>query len=204
VRPTTGGRVTGRDTSRRCCPPTGCSRQPRSARCGPSVMLEVDGVPRSALEALVQASYPHAQQNPDAGAYGRPLHHDTGQRDRLRLRSDCVTRSAAGGGRHPARRWVIPGRSGRWARLWPYLEFTSCTICTFSPSRPRPKGMNVALCTSYCAECHIHVADKYGLCCWCLAVVSSPDRCGGILGDSRAFQPGSRRQTTVVPFSCRW
>lgn len=34
------------------------------------------------------------------------------------------------------------------------------------------------------------VADKCGLCCWCLAVVSSPDRCGGILGGSRAFQPG--------------
>ena len=40
-------------------------------------MLEVDGVPRSALEALVQASYHHAQQNPDAVAYGRPLDHDT-------------------------------------------------------------------------------------------------------------------------------
>jgi len=40
-------------------------------------MLEVDGVPRSALEALVQASYQHAQQNPDAVAYGRPLDHDT-------------------------------------------------------------------------------------------------------------------------------
>jgi acetyl-CoA acetyltransferase len=35
-------------------------------------MLEVDGVPRSALEALVQASYQHAQQNPAAVAYGRP------------------------------------------------------------------------------------------------------------------------------------
>ena len=40
-------------------------------------MLEVDGVPRSALEALVQASYQHAQRNPDAVAYGRPLDHDT-------------------------------------------------------------------------------------------------------------------------------
>jgi acetyl-CoA acetyltransferase len=40
-------------------------------------MLEVDGVPQSALEALVQASYHHAQQNPDAVAYGRPLDHDT-------------------------------------------------------------------------------------------------------------------------------
>ena len=40
-------------------------------------MLEVDGVPGSALEALVQASYHHAQQNPGAVAYGRPLDHDT-------------------------------------------------------------------------------------------------------------------------------
>jgi acetyl-CoA acetyltransferase len=40
-------------------------------------MLEVDGVPRSALEALVQASYYHAQRNPDAVAYGRPLDHET-------------------------------------------------------------------------------------------------------------------------------
>jgi acetyl-CoA acetyltransferase len=29
------------------------------------------------LEALVRASYLHAQQNPDAVAYGRPLDHDT-------------------------------------------------------------------------------------------------------------------------------
>lgn len=36
-------------------------------------MLEVDGVPRSAMEALVRASYAHAQQNADAVAYGRPL-----------------------------------------------------------------------------------------------------------------------------------
>jgi acetyl-CoA acetyltransferase len=40
-------------------------------------MLEVDGVPRSAMEALVQASYQHAQRNPDAVAYGRPLDHAT-------------------------------------------------------------------------------------------------------------------------------
>jgi len=40
-------------------------------------MLEVDGVPASAMEALVQASYHHAQQNPDAVACGRPLDHDT-------------------------------------------------------------------------------------------------------------------------------
>src|SRR5439155_1738620 len=40
-------------------------------------MLEVDGVPWSALEALVQASYDHAQRNPDAVGYGRPLDHET-------------------------------------------------------------------------------------------------------------------------------
>jgi acetyl-CoA acetyltransferase len=40
-------------------------------------MLEVDGVPWPALEALVQASYYHAQQNPDAVGYGRPLDHST-------------------------------------------------------------------------------------------------------------------------------
>lgn len=38
-------------------------------------MLEVDGVPRSALEALVQTDYLHAQHNPAAVAYGRPLDH---------------------------------------------------------------------------------------------------------------------------------
>ncbi|MEU7811402.1 transporter [Pseudonocardia sp. NPDC049154] len=36
-------------------------------------MLEVDGVPASAMKALVQAAYHHAQNNPDAVAYGRPL-----------------------------------------------------------------------------------------------------------------------------------
>jgi len=36
-------------------------------------MLEVDGVPPSAMEALVMASYQHAQQNPGAIAYGSPL-----------------------------------------------------------------------------------------------------------------------------------
>jgi acetyl-CoA acetyltransferase len=40
-------------------------------------MLEVDGVPASALEALAQASYRHAQRNPDAVSYGRPLDHAT-------------------------------------------------------------------------------------------------------------------------------
>jgi acetyl-CoA acetyltransferase len=40
-------------------------------------MLEVDGVPWSAMEALVQASYHHAQQNPDAVSHGHPLNHDT-------------------------------------------------------------------------------------------------------------------------------
>jgi acetyl-CoA acetyltransferase len=36
-------------------------------------MLEVDGVPASALEALALASYQHAQSNPEAVSYGRPL-----------------------------------------------------------------------------------------------------------------------------------
>jgi acetyl-CoA acetyltransferase len=36
-------------------------------------LLEVDGVPSSALEAVVLATYHHAQQNPGALAYGRPL-----------------------------------------------------------------------------------------------------------------------------------
>ncbi len=40
-------------------------------------MLEADGVPRSAMEALVLASYQHAQRNPDAAAYGKPLDQDT-------------------------------------------------------------------------------------------------------------------------------
>jgi acetyl-CoA acetyltransferase len=36
-------------------------------------MIEVDGVPPSALQALVEAAYHHAQQNPAAVAHGRPL-----------------------------------------------------------------------------------------------------------------------------------
>ncbi|GAA4546710.1 thiolase C-terminal domain-containing protein [Pseudonocardia xishanensis] len=36
-------------------------------------LIEVDGVPASALEALVAAAYHHAQNNPDAVAYGKPL-----------------------------------------------------------------------------------------------------------------------------------
>ncbi|WP_059021243.1 hypothetical protein [Mycobacterium sp. M26] len=39
-------------------------------------MLEVDGVPVSALEAVSMAGYHHAQNNPRAVAYGRPLDHD--------------------------------------------------------------------------------------------------------------------------------
>ena len=36
-------------------------------------MLEVDGVPARTLEALVLADYQHAQRNPQAVAYGKPL-----------------------------------------------------------------------------------------------------------------------------------
>jgi acetyl-CoA acetyltransferase len=36
-------------------------------------LLEIDGVPRSAMRALVMASYRHAQNNPEAVAYGKPL-----------------------------------------------------------------------------------------------------------------------------------
>ncbi len=40
-------------------------------------MMEVDGVPRSALEALVLASYQHARNNPDAVAYGNTVDSET-------------------------------------------------------------------------------------------------------------------------------
>lgn len=36
-------------------------------------LLEADGVPRSAMRALVLAAYVHAQNNPTAQGYGRPL-----------------------------------------------------------------------------------------------------------------------------------
>lgn len=36
-------------------------------------MFDVHGVPRSAMEAFVLACYHHAQRNPDAMAYGKPL-----------------------------------------------------------------------------------------------------------------------------------
>ncbi|MGV0644651.1 transporter [Mycolicibacterium sp. XJ2546] len=36
-------------------------------------MLQAEGVPRSAMEALAEVSYLHAQQNPDAIAYDKPL-----------------------------------------------------------------------------------------------------------------------------------
>ncbi len=45
-------------------------------------MLEIDGVPASALEAVSMAGYHHAQNNPRAVAYGRPLDHDRYARSR--------------------------------------------------------------------------------------------------------------------------
>lgn len=39
-------------------------------------LLEVDAVPASALEAVALAGYHHAQRNPRAAAYGKPLDHD--------------------------------------------------------------------------------------------------------------------------------
>ena len=46
-------------------------------------MLEVDGVPASALEAVALAGYHHAQRNPKAVAYGQPLDRDRYQNSRL-------------------------------------------------------------------------------------------------------------------------
>ncbi|GAY17550.1 transporter [Mycobacterium sp. shizuoka-1] len=46
-------------------------------------MLEVDRVPASALEAVAMAGYHHAQNNPNAVAYGHPLDHDRYQSCRL-------------------------------------------------------------------------------------------------------------------------
>jgi acetyl-CoA acetyltransferase len=46
-------------------------------------MLEVDGVPASALEAVALADYHHAQRNPRALAYRKPLDHHHYQASRL-------------------------------------------------------------------------------------------------------------------------
>jgi acetyl-CoA acetyltransferase len=46
-------------------------------------MLDVDGVPPSALEAVSLAGYHHAQRNPRAVAYGRPLDHERYQGSRM-------------------------------------------------------------------------------------------------------------------------
>ncbi|KUH67532.1 transporter [Mycolicibacterium novocastrense] len=46
-------------------------------------MLEVDGVPASALESVAMAGYHHAQNNPRAVAYGRPLDHELYANSRL-------------------------------------------------------------------------------------------------------------------------
>ncbi|MET8430445.1 transporter [Nocardia sp. NPDC004860] len=46
-------------------------------------MLEHDGVPRSAMRALVLAAYRHAQNNPTAQGYGKPLDELTYEQSRL-------------------------------------------------------------------------------------------------------------------------
>ncbi|BBY79762.1 transporter [Mycolicibacterium pulveris] len=46
-------------------------------------LLEVDGVPPSALEAVAMAGYHHAQNNPRAVAYGKPLDHELYASSRL-------------------------------------------------------------------------------------------------------------------------
>lgn len=46
-------------------------------------MLEHDGVPESAMRSLVLADYFHAQQNPDAAAFGRPLDEATYELSRV-------------------------------------------------------------------------------------------------------------------------
>ena len=46
-------------------------------------MLEVDGVPPSSMEAVALAGYHHAQRNPRAVAYGRPLDHNQYQNCRM-------------------------------------------------------------------------------------------------------------------------
>ncbi|WP_416062699.1 thiolase C-terminal domain-containing protein [Rhodococcus indonesiensis] len=46
-------------------------------------MLEHGGVPRSAMRSLVLASYQHAQNNPTAQGYGRPLDEDSYENSRL-------------------------------------------------------------------------------------------------------------------------
>lgn len=46
-------------------------------------LLEHDGVPREAMRSLVLAAYQHAQNNPTAQGYGRPLDIDTYENSRL-------------------------------------------------------------------------------------------------------------------------
>lgn len=46
-------------------------------------MLEHDGVPDSAMRSLVLADYFHAQQNPDAAAFGRPLDEEKYEASRM-------------------------------------------------------------------------------------------------------------------------
>ncbi|MFI5717470.1 thiolase C-terminal domain-containing protein [Nocardia sp. NPDC051750] len=46
-------------------------------------LLEHDGVPREAMRALVLAAYRHAQNNPEAAGYGKPLDEQTYEASRM-------------------------------------------------------------------------------------------------------------------------
>ena len=81
-----------------------------------------------------------------ARACARPAAQRFGQRCRLGLQ---VGRTARADDRGPGR-----ADGGPQLRSAPRVDFLRHSH--LSPSHPGPKGMNVALCTIECAECHIH------------------------------------------------